>query len=47
MSETIESMINELPTNVLLRIGGLVCPADPAVKFMIEQSCNITTIRKR
>jgi len=34
MSETIESMINELPTNVLLRIGGLVCPTDPAVKFI-------------
>jgi hypothetical protein len=34
MSETIESMINELPTNVLLRIGGVVCPTDPAVKFI-------------
>jgi hypothetical protein len=34
MSETIESMIIELPTNVLLRIGGLVCPADSAVKFI-------------
>ena len=34
MSETIESIINELPTNVLLRIGGVVCPTDPAVKFI-------------
>jgi hypothetical protein len=34
MSETIESMINELPINVLLRIGGVVCPDEPAVKFI-------------
>jgi hypothetical protein len=34
MSETIESMINELPTNVLLRIGRVVCPDEPAVKFI-------------
>ena len=34
MSETIESMINELPTNVLLRIGGVVCSNDPTVKFI-------------
>jgi len=38
MSETIESIINELPTNVLLRIGGLVCPADPAVKFIFDRA---------
>jgi len=38
MSETIESMINELPTNVLLRIGGLVCPDDPAVKFINDRA---------
>jgi hypothetical protein len=34
MSETIESMINEFPIKVLLRIGGVVCPDDPAVKFI-------------
>jgi len=38
MSETIESIINELPTNVLLRIGGLVCSADPAVKFIFDRA---------
>jgi hypothetical protein len=34
MSETIESIINELPIKVLLRIGGVVCPDEPAVKFI-------------
>ena len=38
MSETIESIINELPTNVLLRIGGVVCPDDPAVKFIFDRA---------
>ena len=38
MSETIESIINELPINVLLRIGGVVCPDDPAVKFIFDRA---------
>jgi len=38
MSETIESIINELPIKVLLRIGGVVCPAVPAVKFFFDRA---------
>ena len=38
MSETIESIINELPIKVLLRIGGVVCPDDPAVKFIFDRA---------
>jgi hypothetical protein len=38
MSETIESIINELPTNVLLRIGGVVCPDEPSVKFIFDRT---------
>jgi len=38
MSEKIELMINELPINVLLRIGRVVCPADPAVKFIFDRA---------
>jgi len=38
MSETIESIINELPIKVLLRIGGVVCPDEPSVKFIFDRT---------